>query len=57
MPDKPHWRVTVAVDGDEVLTIESECLSGIPDIDKHADIIRTCARHLLAFIGTEDENS
>lgn len=52
--EKNHWAVRVSVNGDEVLCIESNMLSGIPDIEKHADIVRTCAEHLLAFIGPED---
>lgn len=51
---KDHWAVRVSVNGEQVLCIESEWLSGIPDIDKHADIVRTCAEHLLAFIGPKD---
>ncbi len=52
LPKKPqHWSVTVAVDGETVLTIESNCLSGISDIDQHSETIRTCARHLLGFVG------
>lgn len=51
-PRKPqHWSVTVAVDGETVLTIESNCLSGVSDIDQHSEAIRTCARHLLGFVG------
>ncbi len=49
------WAVTVTVDGEEVLTIEHNFLSGIPNIDDHADEVRTCAAHLLAFIGPGPE--
>lgn len=46
-----HWGVDVRVDGENVLTIESNCLSGVENIHDYADAIRTCAHHLLAFIG------
>ncbi len=45
------WEVSVSVDGETVLTIGSNHLSGVEDIDRHADAIRSCAQHLLAFIG------
>lgn len=48
-----HWGVDVRVNGEHVLTIELNCLSGreLSDVDEHA--IRTAARHLLAFVGDE----
>lgn len=48
-----HWGVEVRVNGEHVLTMESNCLSGreLSDIDEHA--IRTSAQHLLAFVGEE----
>lgn len=49
--DIQHWGVDVRVNGERVLTIESNCLSGISDIEKFGDVIRGCAHHLLAFIG------
>jgi hypothetical protein len=49
-----HWSVSVSVNGDEILTIESEWLSGVPNIDEYADAVRNCAQHLLAFIGPAD---
>ncbi len=51
------WSVTVAVNGSEVLTIESNCLSGAPNIDDYADEIRTCANNLLSFIGEPHGNA
>jgi hypothetical protein len=45
------WAVHVEVDGERILSIESECLSGVPDIDRYADTVRNCAQHLLSFIG------
>ena len=49
--DVEHWGVDVRVNGEHVLTIESNCLCGrdLSDVDKEA--IRTAARHLLAFVG------
>jgi len=52
---KPYWSVTVSVDGEEVLTIEPDMLSGVPEIDAYEDVIRECARHLMAFIGKGPE--
>ena len=49
-----HFRVTVAVDGIEVLTIETDMLAGVPNIDDYADEVRACGEHLLAFIGPAD---
>ena len=51
MTKPQHWAVTVAVDGENVLTIDRNCLCGVEDIDDHAETIETAARHLLAFIG------
>jgi len=46
-----HWGVDIRVNGECVLTIESNCLSGIDNIADYADTVRECAHHLLAFIG------
>ena len=45
------WEVSVNVNGENILTIGHNHLSGIDDIDKYADVVRNCARHLLSFIG------
>ena len=55
MSTEKHWAVSVAVNGETILTIESNCLSGIEDIGPHEDTIRTCANHLLSFIGDSGE--
>lgn len=50
-----HWGVDVRVNGEDVLTIESNCLFGksdLSDVDKEA--IRLAGKHLLAFIGEEN---
>ena len=44
-----HWSVTVEVDGEPVLTIGHNHLSGHPEPNEEA--IRIAAHHLLAFIG------
>jgi len=46
-----HWSVTVEREGERVVTIESECLSGREISPEDEDAIRTAAHHLLAFIG------
>ena len=45
------WSVTVERDGEQVVTIETKCLSGRDLIPGDEDAIRTAAQHLLAFIG------
>lgn len=46
-----HWAVTVSRNGTDILTIESNCLSGRDLSPEDARIVRDCGRHLLAFIG------
>lgn len=47
-----HWGVDVRVNGDVVLTIESNCLFGKSDLSAmDLDAIRTAANYLLAFAG------
>lgn len=53
MSDSKYWSVTVSINGDEVLTIGKDELAGVPNIEDHANEVRECARHLLAFIGEE----
>jgi len=52
---KPTWEVTVNVEAKHVLTIGSDHLAGVENIDDHADTILTCAQHLVSFIGGETE--
>jgi hypothetical protein len=52
-----HWAVTVHAEGRQVLCIESQCYGGIEDIDPYAETIRNCARHLMAFIGSGEEDA
>lgn len=49
--DPHHWEVSVAVNGENILTIGSTHLCGIENITDYHDQIRSCAEHLLAFIG------
>jgi len=53
MKDVEHWGVDIRINGERVLTIESNCLSGIDNIDDYRETVIECARHLLAFIGAE----
>ncbi len=46
-----HWSVTVSRNGEEIVTIESNSLSGREIGPEDGAAIRTAARHLLSFIG------
>lgn len=46
-----HWLVTVERNGEKVVTIEPNCLSGRDVSREDEDAIRAAAGHLLAFIG------
>lgn len=50
-PIEPTWGVSITMNGQDVVTIESNHLSGVEITKAHEDVIRTCAHHLLAFIG------
>ena len=50
-----HWGVDVRVNGEDVLTIESNCLFGKSDLtDVDTEAIRLAGKHLLAFIGEDN---
>jgi hypothetical protein len=51
-----HWGVDIRINGERVLSIESNSLSGIENISDYADTVRTCAEHLLAFIGNNSRS-
>jgi hypothetical protein len=53
---KDHWSVTVKRNGECVLTIESNCLSGRELSADDVDCIEHAARNLLAFIGRDSSN-
>ena len=46
-----HWGIDIRIDGERVLTIESNGISGIEDIGKYDQIIKEIAQNLLSFIG------
>lgn len=46
-----HFAVTVHRDGEHVVTIETNCLSGRNITAEDEQVIRGAALHLLAFIG------
>lgn len=46
-----HWAVTVYRNGEEVVTIGSNCLSGREISDEDERVIGIAARSLLGFIG------
>jgi hypothetical protein len=46
-----HWAVSVDRNGENILTIESRCLSGRYLSPEDEATIRDCARQLLAFVG------
>lgn len=46
-----HWAVTVERNGERVVTIETNCLSGREISAEDEQAIRTAAHHLLSFIG------
>jgi hypothetical protein len=48
---KDHWAVTVECNGEKIVTIESNCLSGRDISPDDEEVIRTAAEHLLSFIG------
>lgn len=52
--DTSTWGVDVRIAGVNVLTIESGCLSGIPNISDYQRVVWNCAEHLRAFIGDPD---
>jgi len=47
-----HWAVTVSRNGEEIVTIESNCLSGRELSNEDERVIRNAAEHLLSFVGT-----
>jgi hypothetical protein len=46
-----HFAVSVERNGEEIVRIESNCLSGREISAEDEETIRTAAHHLLAFIG------
>ena len=51
-----HWGVDVRVNGEDILTIESNSLFGKSDLsDIELEAVRTAAKQLLAFAGQGDD--
>jgi hypothetical protein len=51
--DIQGWSVSVEVDAETILTMGHNSVSGIDDFtEAQAQVIRNCAEHLLAFIGS-----
>jgi hypothetical protein len=46
-----HWSVTVERNGENVVTIESNCFSGREISEEDERVILIAARNLLGFIG------
>jgi hypothetical protein len=50
-----HLSVTVAIDGEPILTIETNCVAGKSNLtNEDEDAIRLAAAHLLSFVGAAD---
>ena len=55
---KENWEVELRINGENVLTIGSTgYVAGIPEIDEKANIVRSAAEHLNAFIGPKRTES
>ena len=50
-----HWSVTVSRNGEDIVTISSNSLSGRELDAEDEKAIRTAARHLLAFVGEGED--
>jgi hypothetical protein len=48
------WSVEVCVDGENVLNISSDDLSGVSNVTDFRKEIIDAAEHLIAFTGRED---
>lgn len=46
-----NWSVTVCAEGADTLTISSEYVAGVSDLEPWRSTIRGCAQHLLSFVG------
>ncbi len=55
---KDHWCVTVEMNGEQLITIETSSLYGKSSFtEQEQDCIRNAARHLLAFIGGDQRET
>lgn len=56
MAVEKHWSVTVAVNGEDLVTIESNFLSGKSDLSEdELEAVRIAGRHLISFAGDVDD--
>jgi len=59
--DDEYWSVSIAFNGVNILTIGqskySGDLSGVPNIEDYADVVRLAAEHLASFIGPDQPQS
>lgn len=46
-----HWSVEVRSEGEVILAIETKMIYGVEPTEEQEELIRECARHLLAFVG------
>ena len=54
---RKHWCVSVHMNGEELVAIESNCTSGKPSFtEEEAETIRLAAEHLKSFIGPRAED-
>ena len=51
-----NWYVEFGINGERLLTIEPDCVGGDPNIGDYADDVRTAAKSLMGFVGTDDYN-
>lgn len=49
--ERDHWAVTVERNGEKIVCIESNCLSGRELSAEDEASIQNAAEHLLSFIG------
>lgn len=50
------WSIEIKINGESILCISHNELSGLDDIEKYAEEIRYCAKQLLSFIGDGKTN-
>jgi hypothetical protein len=46
-----NWRVQVDMNGEMIVVIEPNALSGQNMTEEMEDVVRKCAYHLLSFVG------
>ena len=51
------WEVEVFASGESLLVIGSWGIAGIDNITEHAELIRHCAEHLIAFTGKKETDN